>query len=37
MPSPAHPTAMLDPAKHVKPFVYASATTKALHFSMNEI
>ena len=30
-------TAMLDPAKHVKPFVYASATTKALHFSMHEI
>ncbi|HNW64750.1 MAG TPA: fused MFS/spermidine synthase [Piscinibacter sp.] len=28
---------MLDPAKHVKPFVYASATTKALHFSMHEI
>lgn len=37
MPPPAHPTAMLDPAHHVKPFVYASATTKALHFSMHEI
>lgn len=28
---------MPDPAHHVKPFVHASATSKALHFSMNEI
>ncbi len=28
---------MLNPAHHVKPFVHASATSKALHFSMNEI
>lgn len=28
---------MLNPANHVKPFVYESATSKALHFSMHEI
>ncbi len=27
----------LDPAKHVKPFVYESLTRKALHFSIGEI
>lgn len=27
----------LDPARHVKPFVYESLTTKALHFSIGEI
>lgn len=27
----------LDPSQHVKPFVYESLTTKALHFSISEI
>ena len=28
---------MLNPAKHVRPYVHASANTKALHFSIHEI
>ena len=27
----------LDPAHHVRPFVYEDRTTKALHFSISEI